>query len=325
MLFYLMHKESKVLSFDVSVDANLFSGLKVLEIYNKNKLPICFYKKEKLAKEKLYSWIISRYFDSKRKDFFELTNYLNNSYTNRNFACIYFCSLYTYGVSVADNYWLNPQKQYKVGSMFESNPFQFIITPKTYEEIIKIKLNFSDNISNIMLHIFFKNFEKIKSIEYKNISLNSLNFTTYGNRLKIWKNKNATLCCEKFYEKNEQKKIEEIISISTYIKENKIETFILWEYETAQSIVSKCFLKENEEYIDLSQLFLCKVPNILNDKKIYTIAKKFGLKKKDWKQYIQERNALKKEFSIPDYCFLDNLGFIIDTNTRKVVKIINRI
>lgn len=162
-----MHKNEKVLSFDISVDSNIFSGLSDINFINIKKAPITFLNNKKTIEDKLFSWITHRCFGNNRPDFFELTNFLNDNYSNHNFSCIYFCSLYTYAFSLSDKYWLNPEMEYHIGSLFKNNPIQFTLKPTTYEELQKFVNNPSDDISNIIKIIlseptnnFTKNLEK---------------------------------------------------------------------------------------------------------------------------------------------------------------------
>ena len=107
--FYLMHENTKVLKFNITVDINVFTNLCEFEIINKRYLPYPV----KLAKEedrcaKFWLWFTTRYMDRQQEGFLDFTNFLHNNFTNRGYKVPYFCSLFTYGMSLNDHYWLNP-------------------------------------------------------------------------------------------------------------------------------------------------------------------------------------------------------------------------
>jgi hypothetical protein len=324
MIFELMHKNNKVLSFDISVDLNLFSGLSDIKIHNAKYLPIIFLGNKKNVHNKLYSWLLSRCFDAKRSDFYELTNFLSNNYSNHNFHTVLFCSLCIYGFSLADKYWLNPKSEYLLGNMFDDNPIKFALKPTTYEKLCKLVQNPSDDITNIIKIIFFKKFDKLKEIKHENISLNSPNFTIYGNTIKTWKKENKQWVCEKWYNEKQKEEMLKKMKISDTIKHLNLKHFITYKQETTWSISSNYFLKENEEYIDLSQMLICQPLIDLSDKSIFRIMKKYGLSKKMYNQYLEEKRTLQDAYGIPDYSMWENLGFVINEN-RKIIDIVSRI
>lgn len=324
MIFELMYKNKKILSFDISVDLNLFSGLSDIEIYETKHLPAIFLKSKENVNNKLYSWLLSRCFDAKRNDFYELTNFLTNNYSNHNYHTILFCSLFTYGFSLSDKYWLNPKSEYLLGNMFESNPIKFTLKPTTYEELLKFIENPSEDMNDIIKNIFFKNFNKLKEIKHENISLNTPNFTTYGNTIKTWKKENEQWVCEKWYSKNQKEEILKKIKISDTIKHLNLKHFITYKQESNWSISSNYFLKENEEYVDLVQMLICQPPIELSDKSIFKMMKRYGLSKKIYNEYLKEKKLLQDSCGISDYEIWENLGFVINENKR-VVNIVNRI
>ena len=211
--FYLMHKDTPVLSFKVSVDTSLFSGVSVIEIFNKEKLPVVFWKNEEYVKNNLYSWMLSRCFDINREDYYELTNFLSDNYSNHNYGSVPFCSLYTYAFSLSDKYWFKPVDEFLAGGFFEDNPIQFKVKPISYKELCNMTKTISEDVANIEKIIFFNKLKELRYIDYSKISLNSPDFNTYGNKLKIWKYKNGELVCEKFYkiEKNSNNSKPELI------------------------------------------------------------------------------------------------------------------
>ena len=321
--FFLMYKNEKVLKFDISVDINIFTNLKNVEIYNNDLLPLPLLHSQKTEQD-FYFWFISRFFDKQRKDFFELTNFLHNVYSNREYRVLYFCSLYTYSFSLSDKYWLNPIEEYVIGGEFDYTPIKFTLKPTTYEELLKFTENPSEDINNIIKTIFFKNFNKLKDIKHENISLNTPNFTTYGNTIKTWKKENNEWICEKWYNENQKEEILKKIKISDTIRHLNLKYFITYKQESAYSISSKYFLNKNEEYIDLVQILAYQPIEELSDKTIFKIMKKFGLSQKLYNEYLKEKKLLQDSCGISDYEIWENLGFVINENKR-VVNIVNRI
>lgn len=321
--FFLMYKNEKVLKFDISVDINIFTNLKNVEIYNNDLLPSPLLHSQKTEQD-FYFWFISRFFDKQRKDFFELTNFLHNVYSNREYRVLYFCSLYTHSFSLSDKYWLNPIKEYVIGGEFDYAPIKFTFKPTTYEELLKFIKNPSEDINDIIKTIFFKNFDKLKDIKHDNISLNTPNFTTYGNVVKTWKKENEQWVCEKWYDKNQKEEMLKKIKISDTIKHLNLKHFITYKQESIWSISSNYFLKENEEYVDLAQMLICQPPIELSDKSIFKMMKRYGLSKKIYNEYLKEKKLLQESCGISDYEIWENLGFVINEN-KKVVNIVNRI
>ena len=118
--------------------------------------------------------------------------------------------------------------------------------------------------------------------------------------------------------------MKEKLDITKFIKENNLKHFVQYIPSTDNSIYSKYFLCENQEYIDFTELLICNQIKSCNDKGIFHLCKKYGLSKKLYKEYLKEKLLLQKQFNISDIQFADNLGFILDEN-RKIINIINRI
>lgn len=324
MIFNLMHKNNQVLSFNMSIDLSILFSISDVKICNKKQLPIEFDKNKLDIEHNFYYWILLRYLDAGRKDFHELTNFLTDNYSNHNPRTLIFCSLFTYGFSLSDHYWLNPQSEYILGNMFESNPIKFTLKPTTYENLIKMTENPSEDINDIIKIIFFKNFNKLKDIKHENISLNTPNFTTYGNTIKTWKKENNEWICEKWYNENQKEEMLKKIKISDTIRYLNLKHFITYKQESIWSISSKYFLKENEEYIDLVQILAYQPIEKLSDKAIFKIMKKFGLSRRLYNEFIKEKELLQNACGISDGYVWENTGFVIDEN-KKVINIINRI
>jgi predicted Ser/Thr protein kinase len=100
---------------------------------------------------------------------------------------------------------------------------------------------------------------------------------------------------------------------------------VVYNEESQCSVTSEYFLKENEEYVDFVQLANEAFANNIDNKTIYKLAKKHGLSNKIYKKYIKEKQEIQKVFGILDKDFVNNMGFVISTETGKITNIISRI
>ena len=150
--FYLMHENTKVLKFNITTDINIFTNLCEFEILNKKYLPYPV----KLAKEEdreatFWLWFTTRYMDRHQEGFLDFTNFLHNNFTNRGYKVPYFCSLFTYGMSMNDHYWLNPVREIELGRVLDAGcPYKFKLLPTVYDIARSNFLDWDDDIEKIV-------------------------------------------------------------------------------------------------------------------------------------------------------------------------------
>ena len=316
-LFYLMHEDTQVLKFRVTIDTNAILYGHDFEIINNKYLPFCM-KKTNSGGQLFYKWFLSRYMERTQPAFLDLTNYLHDNYSNREYKVPVFCSLYTYAMSLSDHYWLNPATEISLGGEIDAlAPFKFKLQPTTYSEARKRFLNWKDDISQLQIHYFNKDFNYMPKQE--NVSLFSPNFTTYGGKMKLWDKNDDNILCKKYFTKKDMWKFEKYLELSNL----NLKHFLKYEKISENCLASQYFLRENEEYVDLVQLLLNGEIDEINDDSIYRFAKHFGLKINVYKEYLKEKEIVKNA-DIGDKVIYDNMGFVIDSKSQKITNIINR-
>ena len=323
--FYLMHEDEKVLKFNITADINVFTNLCKFEIINKRHLPYSI----KLAKEeeresKFWLWFVSRYMDRYQEGFLNFTNFLHNNFTNRGYKVPYFCSLYTYGMSLSDHYWLNPLEEYEFGGILDAGcQFKFNLTPTTYKKARERFLSWDEDITKIQLLTWEDNYKELEKIDHKSLSLITPNFTTPGDRMKLWKKENKKIVCEKFYKEKDMSKMQKALDMSAVTAGMK--HFVSRTPASEYSIKSDYFLKENEEFVTLTQFLMSYKLEEINDLSIYKFLKNICLDAGLYKEYLKERDVLKEKFGITDLEFWNKLGFIINSKSQKIIGIMNTI
>lgn len=318
-LLYLMHEDKKILEFKTTIDTNVIMFEEGFKILNNKYLPFCI----KMTREDetariFYEWFLSRYMERTQPAFLDLTNYLHDNYSNREYKVPVFCSLYTYAMSLSDHYWLNPATEISLGGEIDAlAPFKFKLQPTTYSEARKRFLNWKDDISQLQIHYFNKDFDYMP--KHENMSLLSPNFTTYGEKMKLWDKKDDNILCKKYFTKKDMWKFEKYLELSNL----NLKHFLKYEKISENCLASQYFLRENEEYVDLVQLLLNGGIDEINDDSIYKFAKHFGLKRNVYKEYLKEKEVVKNA-DIGDKVIYDNMGFVIDSKSQKITNIINR-
>ena len=321
--FYLMHENTKVLKFNITTDINIFTNLCEFEIINKKYLPYPV----KLAKEEdreatFWLWFTTRYMDRHQEGFLDFTNFLHNNFTNRGYKVPYFCSLFTYGMSMNDHYWLNPVQEIELGRVLDAGcPYKFKLLPTVYDTARSNFLDWDDDIEKIMILTWKGDYKELEKINHLNISLSTPNFTTTGDRMKMWKKENDGIICEKFYKEKDISKMQKALDISAVTADMK--HFITKTPASEYSIKSKYFLKDNEEFVTLTQFLMGYQLKEITDLSIYQFLRYICLDAGMYKEYLKERDVLKEKFGITDMEFWEHLGFIVDSKSQRIIGIMN--
>ena len=332
--FYLMHETTQVLKFAMTIDAQHLSGPDIIEIVNSKYLPYAV----KLCTNKstaFYYWFKFRCMSKEQEGFAEFTTLLANSGRKFEENTPLFCSLPTYFMSLFDHYWINPAKEYEFKNIVACSDISFSLSPTTYEVAKEKFMNWDSDIEKVQLLTFVKDWRAYRDINVKELSLISPAFTSYGDKMKIWRKENGEIVCEKYFEKVMRKLSNYLVSPAEADEMNRrlefssqkegFKHFVIYENASDYSIKSKYFLKENEEFVSFEQFLMADKfdKTKITDMSIYKFLRPICLDAKMYKEYLKERDALKEKFGITDVEFWKHLGFIIDSKSQAIKGIMN--
>ena len=326
MLFYLMHKNDKIALLNVRIGYDAFSITEVREIYNKKMMPLITYKKRYSKSLEicgdLIDWYRSRYFDVDRENFWAVSNQLSMNYNNRATDIMYAVSFFTYGSSMLDSYWFNPVETLTID--FGEYIPKLTLNPTTWEYVDFRNKNWSDEVGNMFEDSIMLNPYDFKPIRY--VNLDSPDIALSGHYTKRWVIINNELYIKKIYPNTEKgiQLCEDQIKRAQYIKNINPELYIEYIQDDKNKNICYCknFLKENEEFISPFCVLMWNIKGANEDNGVEVIQKnaiKLGCNKKLIKEYNAAIKAVNEYFNI-DKNDLNNMGFIIDVKTNKIIK-----
>ena len=321
-LFYLMHETNPVLLISMNVGFNYFRITGIKEYCNKLKLPLPLKSNARISKYyQLEKWWLSRFINVSRNEYIIVSDQFCHTWLSRMYYHQYNIALLTYGASLSDKYWLNPVEPATIDNDEYREPF--VLNPTTWDVVNNMRQNFSKDVGEVFYNSVMDK-EKIKH-ELLDLNLTTMDISLTGDRTKRWIKKEDELYVQKIFS-NTEAGIDECkrqVAESEFIKSmNPMFSAHYTQDEQYKNICySKRFLNENEEYIDAYQVLLYDLYSVKDTKKsLIKYATKLGCDKKLLKEYFELIDKIKEHFNYEREFNFDNVGFIIDGKTNKIIR-----
>lgn len=309
-IFYLMHKNIKVLKVEILLYYETLT-FENIEIINKEHLPIIL----KDEKSDLIKWFKNRFYDTKTNEIFRILDFINYNQNNKNLKSLYTLSFANHCVSLNDNYWFNPEKEYIIENSISTRKHidDFIIKPTTWENINYFNKKFDTTIGDIIEKVYYKQIRDFDDkLDYKTPDL-----LMFGSKNKRYIIKGDKIYVKKFANK---KHLDKCFQIYKKLKEFKSPFVLEQEFNFEKEYVtSKFFLNKDEDYVESFEIvmpFMSQYKNQDNYKFLKQCAIKLGCPRREINKYFKTIKRLEKELKIK--YDNTNIGFIIDSNTNKI-------
>ncbi len=323
-----MHYDDKVAFVDSDIT---FGDIKIndFDVIDQKLLPVMI--KNMPNKERMFElWWRDRTIPVGRREYYNLIRLLFQiSFRERPLMtnAIFIVSLLSYGQTLEDKYWFNPEQEMNVPCFRLSGGGMddILLEPKQFEEIDFFKNKFDLSLSRFFINSW-ESGAKINS--FNNPSLN-----TNGCIQKYWDVIDSQFYLMKYLYNVNELNFNEILvndwltknypdlSNKLYIFKKNLSDFNLTTdlEKTFSLIASKCFVDENTEFIPASDIALATgiMANDVYDM-YYEGCNLLGIK--DAEYPIVVSNELEDFFGIREERSFDNFGFIRDAKSRVFIK-----
>ncbi len=324
---FLMHLDQKCAFIEADICFDRIDILNV-DVINPHLIPVMC-KNIENKRHILKQWWKMRSIPSGRREYYNLMRSLFEIPANKrplvNETSL-LLSLLSYGQSLTDKYWINPEKD-TIIPLFRftnSSMEDIILKTTTYNEI-----NYYDNQFSNELDKFFI----LTSTHAKINTYNTPSFSLNGNTQKFWKKENDKFFIYKYLYNVKELMNNELI-INSYLKmhykdlatNTKLVQSDILSFDQFSDInkplnfiVSENFTDKDTEFIPASEIMLVS-GKFEGD--VYDVLKEgcdiLGIKDIDY--VLNVANEIEEEFGIKEERSFDNFGFIRDAKTRVFLK-----
>jgi len=323
-----MHLDEKVAFISTEMS---FTDLQILEfdVIEPKLLPIMI-KNMPFQGKAFKEWWANRTVPVKRREFYNLIRILCKiPFKERPFMneAIFFLSLISFGQSLTDKYWFNPETEILIPFMKYTNNFleDYLLTPKNFEDIDYFTNKFDNTLNKYFID---SRSGHLESVSYLTPSIN-----TNGNIQKYWDIIDNQFFLMKYLYNINELNFNEIV-INDYLSKhygdlsNKIYLFKknatnfdeLAEKEKSFTLVaSKCFVEEHTEFIPASEIIFAtgKVYEDVYDM-YYEGCEMLGIQNPEYPLLVS--NEINLNFGIQEERDFSNFGFIRDARSRVFLK-----